>query len=189
MEKLNTARTVIDLPNKPEIDLVSFKDYLDKNSFLLQQCEDEDVMFHISFLTISHAIEKAMLFLRWEPDFNRFEKIFEDCDSLIFSYQSEWLTKNGYNDWQEECLKIADDLSPTITGRKRINKAVKIYMDNNFLMDIILSELRQILALSEQERLFIIQEGIPFLKRTIRLSNLNPIELSLFQNKPKFSPS
>jgi len=74
-------------------------------------------------------------------------------------------------------------LPPTISGRRRINEAIKLYMDQHFLMDIVLSELRQIIVFSTQERHFIIEEGIPFLKKTIRLLDLNPIQLSLIKGK------
>jgi len=179
MEQLNTSHpsiTPIETDN-----LVSFDHYWSENSSLLHQCDDPDVMFHVSFLTISHAIEKAMLYLRWQPSFDRFEDFFESCEQLIFSYQSEWLDRAGADNWKQESLKIADNLSPSFKGRRKINEAVKCYMDENFLMDTVLSELRRVASLSKQERLYIVQEGIPFLKKTIRLSVLDPVELTLLE--------
>ncbi|NOQ94365.1 MAG: hypothetical protein GQ547_07005 [Methylophaga sp.] len=186
MEKLKAPRPIIEIPIKPEIELVRFEDYLNKNSFLIHQCEDSDVLFHVSFLTASHAIEKAMLFLRQKPNFDSFKDFFTDCNNLIFSYQSMWLNKNANENWREESLKIAENLSPTFVGRNRVNEAINIYMDKYFLFDTISSELRRILKLSTQERKLIIQNGIPFLKRTIRLAELEPIEMPLLENKPKF---
>ena len=183
MEKLNSAPIIVELPTENKAELISFKEYFNNNAYLIRQCEDEDVMFHVSFLTISQAIEKAMLFLHWKPNFDSFTEFFEDCDGLILSYQSAWLTQHAHKDWQEDSYKIAESLPPTISGRRRINEAIKLYMDQHFLMDIVLSELRQIIVFSTQERHFIIEEGIPFLKKTIRLLDLNPIQLSLIKGK------
>jgi len=65
MEKLNSAPIIVELPTENKAELISFKEYFNNNAYLIRQCEDEDVMFHVSFLTISQAIEKAMLFLHW----------------------------------------------------------------------------------------------------------------------------
>jgi len=188
MEQLNTPHPISSRPSESVIPL-SFDDYFDENSYLIRQCHDQDVMFHVTFLTMSHAIEKAMLFLQRKPNFDSVADCFKECDALIFSYQSEWLSQNGDKNWKEESLKIADNLCPTIKGRRRINEAVKIYMDKYFLMDIVLSELRQILSLTHQERSFIIHEGIPFLRDNIRLADLEPTDFSDMAGLPKFSAS
>jgi len=181
MEQLNTNPYLpaINIPQQLETQRLSFKDYLNENSSMLHQCDDSEVMFHVSFLSISHAIEKAMLFLHWKPSFDNFADFFNDGEGLILAYQSKWLTNNGYERWQEDCLKIAESSCPTITGKRRINEAIKVYMDKHFLMDIILSELKQIQNLTPQELKFIFEKGIPFLKEFILLSELEPIELTL----------
>jgi len=184
MEKLNSAATLVELSTHTKIKLISFKEYFRKNEYLIRQCEDKDIMFHVSFLTISQAMEKAMLFLHWKPNFNSFAEFFEDCEGLIISYQSAWLTQYANKGWQEDSYKIAESLPPTITGRRRINEAIRIYMDQHFVMDIVLSELRQIIAFSTQDRHFIIEEGIPFLRKNIQLVALNPIQLSLIKDNP-----